>query len=77
MGLEVRAVVRRELRRRRPRPTARWHLDGMAVTIAGRRFWLWRALDARTAGFETFIVEDACRAIDADGFVTATVARLE
>jgi putative transposase len=28
----------RELRRRRPRPT-------MAVMIAGRRFWLWRAVD--------------------------------
>jgi putative transposase len=34
----------RELRRRRPRPTARWHLDEMAVMIAGRRFWLWRAV---------------------------------
>ena len=34
----------RELRRRRPRPTARGHLDEMAVTIAGRRFWLWRAV---------------------------------
>jgi transposase-like protein len=35
----------RELRHRRPRPTARWHLDEMAVTIAGRKFWLWRAVD--------------------------------
>ncbi len=35
----------RELRRRRPRPTSRWHLDEMAVTIAGRPFWLWRAVD--------------------------------
>ena len=35
----------RELRHRRPRPTSRWHLDEMAVTIAGRRFWLWRAVD--------------------------------
>src|ERR1700682_5154145 len=35
----------RELRRRRPRPTARWHLDEMAVMIAGQRFWLWRAVD--------------------------------
>ena len=33
----------RELRRRRPRPTSRWHLDEMAVTITGRQFWLWRA----------------------------------
>ena len=35
----------RELRRRRPRPTPRWHLDEMAVLIAGRQFWLWRAVD--------------------------------
>ena len=35
----------RELRRRRPRPTTRWHLDEMAVMIAGRQFWLWRAVD--------------------------------
>jgi putative transposase len=35
----------RELRHRRPRSTARWHLDEMAVMIAGRQFWLWRAVD--------------------------------
>ena len=35
----------RELRRRRPRPTAKWHLDEMAVIISGRQFWLWRAVD--------------------------------
>jgi transposase-like protein len=32
----------RELRRRRPRPTGRWHMDGNVVTIAGKRFWLCR-----------------------------------
>lgn len=36
----------RELRRRRPRPTGRWHMDEMVVTIAGKRFWLWRAVDS-------------------------------
>jgi putative transposase len=35
----------KELRRRGHRPTSRWHLDEMAVLIAGRRFWLWRAVD--------------------------------
>jgi len=35
----------RDLRRRRPRPTARWHLDEMLNTIAGKRHWLWRAVD--------------------------------
>jgi transposase-like protein len=38
-------VFAQELRRRRPRPTSRWHLDEMAVVIAGRQFWLWRAVD--------------------------------
>jgi putative transposase len=32
----------KELRRRCHRPTSHWHLDEMAVLIAGRRFWLWR-----------------------------------
>jgi transposase-like protein len=35
----------RELHRRRPRPTSQWHLDEMTVMIAGRQFWLWRAID--------------------------------
>src|ERR687884_537640 len=32
-------------RRRRPRPSPRWHLDEMAVRIAGARMSLWRAVD--------------------------------
>ena len=35
----------RELRRRRPRPSSRWHLDEMSVAIGGQRVWLWRAVD--------------------------------
>ena len=35
----------RNLRRSRPKPTSRWHLDEMVVKIAGRRMWLWRAVD--------------------------------
>jgi len=30
----------RKLRKRRPRPTARWHLDEVVITIAGKRHWL-------------------------------------
>jgi len=33
------------LRRCRPRPSNRWHLDEMAVRIAGERMYLWRAVD--------------------------------
>ena len=35
----------RNLRRSRPRPTGRWHLDLMVVRIRGQRMYLWRAVD--------------------------------
>jgi putative transposase len=38
-------VIARRLRRRRPRPSNRWHLDEMVVRIAGERMYLWRAVD--------------------------------
>jgi transposase-like protein len=38
-------LLARELSHRCPRPTSRWHLDEMAVIIAGKQFWLWRAID--------------------------------
>ena len=37
--------VARRLRRSRPRPSDRWHLDEMVVRIAGKRMYLWRAVD--------------------------------
>src|ERR1700722_3488102 len=43
--LKFEPVFAREFRRRRPRPTSQWHLDEMAVKIAGAQFWLWRAVD--------------------------------
>src|ERR687895_846101 len=33
------------LRRRRPRPGDKWHLDEVFVTINGKRHYLWRAVD--------------------------------
>ncbi len=36
----------RNLRRLRPKPTGRWHLDEMVVSIQGRRMYLWRAVDS-------------------------------
>ena len=38
-------LIARKLRQRRPRPSDRWHLDEMVVRIAGRRMYLWRAVD--------------------------------
>jgi transposase-like protein len=37
--------IARNLKRRRPTPSARWHLDEMVVNIRGRRMYLWRAVD--------------------------------
>jgi len=34
-------AIARRLRQRRPRPSDRWHLDGMVVRIAGKRMYLW------------------------------------
>src|ERR671911_213662 len=36
----------RNLRRLRPRPTGRWHVDEMVVSIQGQRMYLWRAVDS-------------------------------
>ena len=38
-------LIASNLRRRRGPPTSRWHLDEMVVKIAGRRMYLWRAVD--------------------------------
>jgi putative transposase len=35
----------RNLRRLRPRPSDRWHLDDMVIQIQGKRMYLWRAVD--------------------------------
>ena len=36
----------RTIRRRRPRPDCRWHLDEMFVSIRGKKMYLWRAVDS-------------------------------
>ena len=38
-------AIARGLRRCRPRPSDRWHLDEMVVRIAGQHMYLWRAVD--------------------------------
>jgi transposase-like protein len=43
--LKFGGTVAQRLRRMRPHPSDRWHLDEMIVRIAGRRMFLWRAVD--------------------------------
>jgi transposase-like protein len=38
-------LIARNLRTRRPRANARWHLDEMVIKIRDRKFWLWRAVN--------------------------------
>lgn len=35
----------RRLRRKKPSGNDVWHLDEVVITIAGRKYWLWRAVD--------------------------------
>src|SRR5215212_2424609 len=48
-------VVARGLRQRRPRPGDRWHLDEMVVRIAGKRLYLWRAVDQEGEILDVFV----------------------
>ncbi|KAB2654764.1 IS6 family transposase [Ochrobactrum sp. WV_118_8] len=34
------------IRRDRPRPNDKWHIDEAVITIGGKKYWLWRAIDA-------------------------------
>ena len=38
-------LIAHVLRRQQPRPGDVWHLDEVVVKIAGRAYWLWRAVD--------------------------------
>ena len=38
-------LIARRLKRRRPDPSPRWHLDEMVCWIGGKRMYLWRAVD--------------------------------
>jgi transposase-like protein len=48
-------LIAADLRRRRCRPHAIWHLDEMVVSIAGKPKYLWRAVDAEGEVLEVLI----------------------
>jgi len=45
----------RSLRRGRPTPHDQWHLDEMVVSIAGRRMYMWRAVDSEGEVLEVLV----------------------
>jgi putative transposase len=44
-GLQFGQAFANRIRRRLPEPGDKWHLDEVVISIAGRKHWLWRALD--------------------------------
>jgi putative transposase len=36
-----------QIRRDRPKPSNKWHLDEVVITIQGEHHWLWRAVDGQ------------------------------
>ena len=45
-ALKFGGIIARKLRRGRPRPDGRWHLDKVFVSINGRQLYVWRAVDS-------------------------------
>ena len=44
-GLKFGQGIANRIRRRLPAAGDKWHLDEVAVKIAGKKHWLWRAMD--------------------------------
>jgi putative transposase len=44
-GLKFGTYYARRLRRKCPGPNGIWHLNEVVISIAGKKHWLWRAVD--------------------------------
>ena len=50
-GPQFSAAIRRD----RPNPADKWHMDEMVIAIGGRKHWLWRAVDANGDTLEILV----------------------
>src|SRR5437868_6880164 len=48
-GLKFGREFANRIRQRAPCRGDKWHLDEVVISIAGKKHWLWRAVDARWA----------------------------
>ncbi len=53
--LKFGSTIARNLRRLRPTPSPRWHLDEMVVRVGGRPMYLWRAVDDEAEVLEALV----------------------
>ena len=74
--LGLRRGRRRDDDRPRRAPARPWVKRVFCCGLATDFCVAYSALDARAAGFDVFVIEDACRAIDADGSLDAAWARM-
>src|SRR2546423_9229707 len=54
-ALKFGGIIARRLRRGRPRPDGRWHLDEGVVSINGRQLYVWRAVDSEGEGLDILV----------------------
>ena len=62
------------IRRERPRPNDKWHLDEVVITIRGKKHWLWRAIDAKGDVLD-ILVQTRRNAKAAKRFVTRLITQ--
>jgi putative transposase len=55
-GLKFGQDFVRRLKRKPPSRGDTWHLDEVVVSIAGKKHWLWRAVDQ-----EGYVLDEICR----------------
>ena len=53
-------LIAGNLRRNRPRPSSRWHLDEMVIKIGDRKYWLWRAVDDEGEVLDFLVQRQRC-----------------
>jgi len=46
-GAKFRSQYAKAIRRDRPEAADKWHLDEVVISINGKKYWLWRAVDSR------------------------------
>ncbi|MCA1288614.1 IS6 family transposase [Salipiger bermudensis] len=62
------------IRRDRPHVADKWHLDEVVISISGRKYWLWRAVDAHGDVLD-ILVQPQRNAKAARRFLTRPIAR--